>query len=168
MRRVNVDVMTVPAKPLSDSEMVAVLIGFAERALRETGEVSPLIVGLGDDGTQHAFTLPQISADKGEALAGASELLKQIGVPRYATLMESWFLDSEGKMPDVRPSQSERRREAVTVSVCDETGVLAFDMREIMRDSEGKFTGLGESSPFPLESEGDRATFGGTFTELLQ
>lgn len=152
------------AKPMSPSEIANHLLAFAEFHLRMQGDVDPMIVGLHPSGRQIAIGFKTKPTDS--ELAKVKAELKFFGATSYATLMESWFTTSEdGADPTVMPSKSDRRREAICVSVCDDTGVLAFELREIERDCEGK-PSL-SSDPLKSFNKDEKPTYGGRFAELL-
>ena len=145
-------------------------VDFAKHCMKLEGYVSPMIIGIREDGTRFAFSLPSISSDKGESLMGAKQLLAKTGVEKYITVMEGWYLEGKGNPSemDIMPSQSERRKEAVIVSVCDDTGVILFKAMEIERGDDGKFAGLAEIKAMQATANEGKPCFGGTFTELLQ
>lgn len=149
-----------PKGPREDGWYLNDSIKFAAFCMEQRGGIEPMIVGIQKDGTRLAFTLTSVSENKRESLHGASILLKKIKAERYITITEGWYLSGKGK--------SERRRECVTVSVCDDTGVLAYAMREIIRDDSGNFAELKPDEEFEANTGKDTAKFSGTFTELLQ
>ncbi len=161
-------VLVAECKPMDDKTLVNHLMEFGAHLLSANGEFEPMIVGVDDNGTQYAFTLTSLADDKATALRAARALLRELPVTRYAALMESWFTQHNASEPieaSLPPSKSDQRQEAVTVTVCDKSGCLAFDMRLIERDSEGKAT-LGKAA-FTVADD-DAQSFGGAFTELLQ
>ena len=138
---------------------------FAKFCMNVQGEIAAMIVGLQADGTKMAFALGAISDNKPTAIYGAKVLLKKVKAEMYITLSEGWYLEGQGKVPDILPSKSERRKECVAISVCDDTGVLKFSMSEIIRDDKGKYIDLKE---LPELGNAKDANFTGTLTELLQ
>lgn len=146
------------------------LLEFGAKMLAEVGDIQPMFVGRIKDGLVPMLIADAMNDDtKPRLLAAVGAKLKELGATSYGFVMESWYRDyGPGEIADdIRPSKSERRKEAVTVAVCDETGVVVFKMRDIDRDKDGK-PSLGKPSFDEALSKDDAAHFGGAFSELLQ
>lgn len=140
------------------------LIGFGESVLKDTGSVMPMIDAVTALGEHLLISLVGLESgeDKDRALASVKLLFESKGVTQYGTILESWYVEV-GPNEDTYtpPSKRSNRREALVAGVFDCTGTLAFTMRNIVRDEEGK-PSLG-----PETTMMKAATFGGRFAELL-
>jgi hypothetical protein len=119
----------------------------AEATLRRDGFVSPLFAVLGADGSERVIPASFASP---EDKSRAYDLVRLMAIACDAELVmcraESWLV--LGQLPDgIAPSQSDRRIEVVSVVMSARVGrrvVQRSSLREIMRDADGKPTGLAE------------------------
>lgn len=122
-------------------------LSHAEKTLLRDGFVSPLFVVRGVDGTE--CVIPASFASP-EDKSRAYDLVRLMAVACDAELVmsraESWLV--LGQLPEgIAPSQSERRIEVVSLTMSARVGkrvVNRSSLREIMRDTDGKPTGLTE------------------------
>jgi hypothetical protein len=122
-------------------------LAHAEATLRKDGFVSPLFVVRGADGTERVIPASFASA---EEKALAYDLVRLMAVACDAELVmcraESWLV--LGQLPEgIAPSQSDRRIEVVSLTMSARVGkrvVNRSSLREIMRDVDGKPSGLAE------------------------
>jgi hypothetical protein len=113
---------------------------FAEKTLRSRGQVTTMFVIRGYDGQ----VIPMIIA--GGEKADAYRMVQLAAVAHDAEavscISEAWTLPPEATMPNVLPSESERRIEVIAVQLVTLDEALGSS-REILRDGEGRITGLG-------------------------
>lgn len=122
-------------------------LNHAERTLLKDGFVSPLFVVQGADGSERIVPGSFASA---EEKARAYDLVRLMAIAHDAELVmvraESWLV--LGQLPEgISPSQSDRRIEVVSLAMSARVGrrvVHRSSLREIMRDADGKPTGLAE------------------------
>lgn len=128
----------------SNAEYVQALVEFAGKALRSQGSVTPMVVFDTKDGQHGALVMPYYTDNRDKHIAELRKKFQEYDVCRYGVIMESWFLETDNvKDLAVRPSQSERRQEAVMVVVIDRDGNTCSKMPLIERDAEGN-PSLGE------------------------
>ena len=113
------------------------------------GQVIPIMIAGGDK--ENAYRMVRLAAIAHDAEA-------------VSCISEAWTLPPEATMPAVLPSESERRIEVIAVQLVTHDEALA-SMREILRDAEGRITGLGpERMKQTVTPAGD---FGGMMSEVV-
>jgi hypothetical protein len=113
---------------------------FVEKQLRTTGSVSMMFVIRGHGGE----VIPMIVS--GGTKEEAYRMVRLAAIAHDAeavsSIAEAWTLPPDAAMSGVQPSQSERRIEVVAVQLVTRDEAAA-SMRDILRDAEGRFIGLG-------------------------
>jgi hypothetical protein len=113
------------------------------------GQVIPIMVAGGEKAD--AYRMVQLAAVAHDAEA-------------VSCISEAWTLPPEATMPNLLPSESERRIEVIAVQLVTLDEALC-SMREILRDAEGRITGLGPERVKPTATPaGD---FSGTMSKVV-
>ncbi len=138
----------------------------SNKEILSVGSVEPRFIAVDKNDDVRVIELGPFMANEmmKDAVANAFRAYaKMFNIVRYAHVSEAWTA-TMNRGDDMRPpSQREDRREIVAILVSDEKGEL-MSVREILRDNEGKVSGLG-----PEEIKIDTyEKIGGRFAGLLR
>jgi hypothetical protein len=135
---------------------------FAAKALRTQGSLATMFVIRGHGGE----VIPMMFADGTKEDCYRMVQLAAIAhdAEAVSNISEAWTLPAGPRPPEVLPADSERRIEVIAVQIVTLEEALC-SMREIIRDAEGKFTGLGpERVP---QTTIKMADFGGYMSRVI-
>ena len=113
---------------------------FAAKHLRLQGFVRMMFVIRGHDG--QVIPIMVAGGEKADAYRMVQLAAVAHDAEAVSCISEAWTLPPEATMPNVLPSESERRIEVIAVQLVTLDEALG-SMREILRDAAGRIAGLG-------------------------
>jgi len=146
------------------------MAGFVEHLFAQTGEIMPMWIMENEDGELQPIITPFDSDEGKDASAeGIKMYIQAHNTIRYGFMSEAWVLavDKEhpdfGKMPHVKVSSHQDRREVINIHVEDKDGNSIMGFFYILRPENGP----AKLSPFKQEQM-DGGSIGGRFTGLFE
>lgn len=122
-----------------DNKEVAFAVNFAEKVVQETGQLSPMAIGICGDGKRYVVGMGwENDKQKVMAVAQVLKLFRERGVSEIVFMTEAWSLNipaEEAKFPFPKPSESPKRIEIVAITYLSKQERIGVTL-PMVRDGE--------------------------------